>query len=205
MCLAWIKKQVILISCVSLVSTRKEARWSVRFFSLLTVNNEGYVQQTSKQNCTLNSNDKSLAQPLYISPNQRWFRKGKQLECPWTVRTEESSITFEIYSNYVCLKVSRETLTTIDSFLEQSRSIQSIYSTDTISTTNTKLMSDTKLAIYRSAVLATSLANPTPNGLGYGSGGLQTDPNPHTVNLLSFWWQAYVRILFLSCLTHFRR
>ena len=41
---------------------------------------------------------------------------------------QESSSTFEIYSDYACLKVNRETLTTIDSFLEQSRSIQSIYS-----------------------------------------------------------------------------
>ena len=39
-----------------------------------------------------------------------------------------SSITFEIYSDYACLKVSRKTLRTIDSFLEQSRSIQSIHS-----------------------------------------------------------------------------
>ena len=36
--------------CVSLVSTRKEARWSFRFFSLFTVDDEEYVQQTNKQN-----------------------------------------------------------------------------------------------------------------------------------------------------------
>ena len=41
----------------------------------------------------------------------------------------EFSFAFEIYSDYACLKVSRETLRTIDSFLEQSKSIQSIYST----------------------------------------------------------------------------
>ena len=35
----------------------------------------------------------------------------------------ESSFTFKIYSDYACLKVGRETLRTIDSFLEQSRSI----------------------------------------------------------------------------------
>ena len=40
----------------------------------------------------------------------------------------ESFFTFEIYSNYACLKVSRETLRTIDSFLDLSQSIQSIYS-----------------------------------------------------------------------------
>ena len=47
----------------------------------------------------------------------------------------ESSIPFQIYSDYACLKVSRETLTTIDSVLEQSRSVQSIFSMSTISTT----------------------------------------------------------------------
>ena len=43
--------------CVSLVSTHKEARWSIRFFSLFTVDDEGYVQPTNKQNWTLNSNE----------------------------------------------------------------------------------------------------------------------------------------------------
>ena len=41
---------VLMICCVSLVSTRKEARWSFRFFSLFTVDDEEYVQQTNKQN-----------------------------------------------------------------------------------------------------------------------------------------------------------
>ena len=41
---------------------------------------------------------------------------------------QESSITFETYSDYACLEVSGETLRTIDSFLEQSRSVGSIYS-----------------------------------------------------------------------------
>ena len=40
---------------------------------------------------------------------------------------QEYSITFEIYSD-ACLKVSRETLRTIDSFPKQSNSTQSIYS-----------------------------------------------------------------------------
>ena len=47
----------LLICCVPLVSTRKEARLSIRFFSLFTVDDEGYVQQTNKQNLTLNSNE----------------------------------------------------------------------------------------------------------------------------------------------------
>ena len=38
----------------------------------------------------------------------------------------ESSFTFKIYSDYACLKVGRETLRTMDRFLEQTRSIQSI-------------------------------------------------------------------------------
>ena len=54
--------------CVPLVSTRKEARWSVRFFSLFTVDDEGYVQQTNKQNWTLTSNEdeKPFVATLYI-------------------------------------------------------------------------------------------------------------------------------------------
>ena len=56
--------------CVSLVSTRKEARWSAWFFSSLTVGNEGYVQQTNKQNWTLNSNEQKVlrSHSKYIKP-----------------------------------------------------------------------------------------------------------------------------------------
>ena len=56
--------------CVSLVSTRKEASWSAWFFSLLTVGNEGYVQQTNKQNWTLNSNEQKVlrSHSKYIKP-----------------------------------------------------------------------------------------------------------------------------------------
>ena len=73
--------------CVSLVSTRKEARWSVQFFSLLTVENEGYVHQTNKQNWTLNSKEQKALRSHSIYTNQRWFWKGKQLERSWTVRS----------------------------------------------------------------------------------------------------------------------
>ena len=116
-----------MICCVSLVSTRKEARWSIRFFSLFTVNQEGYVQQTNKQNWTLNSNEdeKPCIATLYIYTNRRPFGRGNNQNVPEQLDLE-SSFTFEIYSDYACLKVSRETLRTIDSFLEQSRSIQSI-------------------------------------------------------------------------------
>ena len=120
--------RVIRGCCVSLVSTRKEARWSVRFFSLLTVDHEGYVQQTNKQNWTLHSNEDKqpcVATP-YIQIKER-SGKGSNQTVPEQL-DQESSNTFEIYSDYACLKVSGETLRTIDSFLEQSRFIQSIYS-----------------------------------------------------------------------------
>ena len=51
--------------------------------------------------------------------------KGNNYNVPEQL-DQESSITFEIYSDYACLKVSRERLTTIGSFLEQSTSTQSI-------------------------------------------------------------------------------
>ena len=99
------------------------------FFSLFTVDDEGYVQQTNKQNWTLHSNEdkKPCVATLYIQTEER-SGKGNNQNVPEQLDLE-SSFTFEIYSDYACLKVSRETLRTIDSFLEQTRSIQSIYST----------------------------------------------------------------------------
>ena len=69
--------------CVSLVSTRKEARWSIRFFSLFTVHHKGYVQQTNKQNWTLNSNEdqEHCVATLYIYE-------------PKNVREKETTRTF---------------------------------------------------------------------------------------------------------------
>ena len=119
------------------MSTRKEARWSVRFFSLLTVDHEGYVQQTNKQNWTLHSNEDQ--QPcvatlyIYIEVFQpEWCistiyhawdtpfwsgtldiqvkersGKGNTQNVPEQLDLE-SSITVEIYSDYACLKVSRK-------------------------------------------------------------------------------------------------
>ena len=115
--------------CVSFVSSRKEAHWSVRFFSLFTVDNGGYVQQSNKQNWTLHSNEdkKPCVATLYTYTKRRTFGKGNNPNVPEQLDLE-SSFTFKIYSDYACLKVSRETSTTMDSFLEQSRSIQSIYS-----------------------------------------------------------------------------
>ena len=63
---------------------------------------------------------------IYMQTKER-SGKGNNQNVP-EQSDQESSITFEIYSNYACLKVSGETLRTINSFLEQSKSIQSIYS-----------------------------------------------------------------------------
>ena len=98
---------------------------------LLTVDHEGYVQQTNKKNWTLHSNEdkKPCVDTLFIHvyTNRRTFGKGNKQNIPDELDLE-SSFTFKICSDYACLKVSRETLRTIDSFLEQSRSIQSVYS-----------------------------------------------------------------------------
>ena len=53
---------------------------------------------------------------IYIQSKER-SRQGNNQNVP-EQSDEESSITFEIYSDYACLKVSSETLRTIDSFLE---------------------------------------------------------------------------------------
>ena len=112
-----------MICCVSLVSTRKEARWSFRFFSSFTVDDEGYVQQTNKQNWTLNSNEDKMPRvaTIYIQTEER---SGKQNNQNVAEQLDlESSFTFETYSDYACLKVGMETLRTINRFLEQSRSV----------------------------------------------------------------------------------
>ena len=82
--------------CVSLVSTRKEVHWCVRFFSLLTLDNEEYVQQTNKQNWILNSNEQKALRSIYISIQTK-ERPGKEnnQNVPEQL-DQESSITFEI-------------------------------------------------------------------------------------------------------------
>ena len=94
--------------CVSLVSTRKEARWSFRFFSLFTVDDEGYVQQTNKQNSALNSNEDQehcvATLYIYIRTEER-SGKGNNQNVPEQLDLE-SSFTFKIYSDYACLKVN---------------------------------------------------------------------------------------------------
>ena len=99
----------------------------------------GYSQSTMKDMYSKPTNRTELSIPmktkalhshslsLYIYTNQRMFGKGNNQNVPEQLDLESSS-TFKIYSNYTCLKVSMETLRTINSFLEQSRSIQSVYS-----------------------------------------------------------------------------
>ena len=62
---------------------------------------------------------------IYIYTNRRTFGKRNNQNVPKQLDLE-SSFTFKIYNDYACLKVNRETLRTIDRFLEQNRSIQSI-------------------------------------------------------------------------------
>ena len=64
---------------------------------------------------------------IYIQTEER-SGKGNNQNVPEQLDLE-SSFTLKIYSDYACLKVGMETLRTIDRFLEQSRSVQSIYST----------------------------------------------------------------------------
>ena len=70
------------------MSTRKEARWSIRLFSLFTVDDEGYVQQTNKQNWTLNSNEdkKSCVATLYIYKS-KYVREKETTRMFLTVRS----------------------------------------------------------------------------------------------------------------------
>ena len=65
------------------MSTRKEARWSVRFFSLLAVDNEGYVQKTNKQNWALNSNEqKALRSHCIFIETKDGSGKGNNWNVP---------------------------------------------------------------------------------------------------------------------------
>ena len=84
------------------MSIRKEARWSIRFFSLFTVDDEGYVQRTNKQNWTLNSNEDkkpcvaTLSLSLYvyiIIQTEERSGKGNNQKVPEQLALE-SSFTF---------------------------------------------------------------------------------------------------------------
>ena len=109
------RRSVVFLSC-PLVKKHADL---FGYFSLPTVDNEGYVQQTNKQNRTLNSNEDKTpcVATLYIYTNRRTFGKGNNQNVPEHLDLE-SSFAFKIYSDYACLKVSRETLRTSDSFLE---------------------------------------------------------------------------------------
>ena len=64
---------------------------------------------------------------IYTAQTEERWETGNNQNVPEQLDLE-SSFTFKIYSDYACLKVGMETLRTIDRFLEQSRSVQSIYS-----------------------------------------------------------------------------
>ena len=81
-----------------------------------------YSKPTNRTELSIPMKTKSLAQPLYIYKTEECSGKGNNQKVPEQLDLE-SSFTFKIYSDYACLKVSRETLRTIDSFLKQSRSI----------------------------------------------------------------------------------
>ena len=88
-----------------------------------------YSQPTNKTELSIPMNKRPCVAALcyiHVQTEER-SGKGNNQNVPEQL-DQKSSITFEIYSDYACLKVSGETLRTIDSFLEQSRSIQSIYS-----------------------------------------------------------------------------
>ena len=101
--IAVLKPSVVFLSC-PLVKKHADL---VRFFSLLTVDNEGCVQQTNKQNWTLNSNEqKALRSHCIYIKTKYGSGKGNNLNVPEQL-DQESSITFEVYNDYACLKVSR--------------------------------------------------------------------------------------------------
>ena len=80
-----------------------------------------YSKPTNRTELSVPISKKPCVATLYMFLNVCSKNVPEQL-------VQESTITFEIYGDHACLKVSRETLTTIDPFLEQSRFIQSIYS-----------------------------------------------------------------------------
>ena len=115
--------------CVSLMSIRK-----LIYNVLFCIHSRRWRICTSSQQTELNSQfqwrqkalrSHSLSLSLYIyiyTQTQERSGKGNNEKVPEQLDLE-SSFTFKICSDYACLNVSRETLRTIDSFLEQSRSI----------------------------------------------------------------------------------
>ena len=100
---------------------------SVLFFINSQQLKDMYSKPTNRTELSIPYKQKALRSHCIYIQTKDGSGKGNNQNVP-EQSDQESSITFEIYSNYACPKVSRETLTTIDSFLEQSRSTQSIYS-----------------------------------------------------------------------------
>ena len=101
------RRAVVFLSC-PLVKKHADLSGSFRYSQ--STMKDMYSKPTNRSELSIPMKTKSLAENVH-----------EQLDL-------ESSFTFKIYSDYACLKVSGETLRTIDRFLEQSRSIQSIYS-----------------------------------------------------------------------------
>ena len=88
-------------------------------FSLLTFDNEGYVSKPTNRTELSIPMTKTLRSHCINVQTKVGSGKGNNSNVPEQL-DQVCSTAFEIYSDYVCLKASRETLTTIYSFLEQS-------------------------------------------------------------------------------------
>ena len=112
---------VVFLSCPLV---KKHAELSGSFLYSQSTMKDMYSKPTNRTELSIPVKTKALRNH-YIYTNRRTFGKRNNQNVPEQLDLE-SSFTFEIYSDYACLKVSRETLRTIDRFLEQTRSIQSI-------------------------------------------------------------------------------
>ena len=85
-----------------------------------------YSKPTNKTELSIPMRPRALcSHSIYIYEPKNVREKENNQNVPEQLDLE-SSFTFKIYSDYACLKVNRETLRTIDRFLEQTRSTQSI-------------------------------------------------------------------------------
>ena len=117
-----ITQPVAFLSCPLV---KKHADLSGSLLYSQSVMKEMYSKPTNRTELSIPMKIKALrSHSIYIYTNRRTFGIGNNQNVPEKLDLE-SSCTFKIYSDYACLKVSRETLRTIDSFLEQSRSVKS--------------------------------------------------------------------------------
>ena len=118
---------VVFLSCPLV---KKHADLSGSFLYSQSTMKDMYSKPTNRTELSipmktaLRSHSLSLSLSLSLRTEER-SGKGNNQNVPEQLDLE-SSFTFKIYRDYACLKVGRETLRTIDSFLEQSRSVQAI-------------------------------------------------------------------------------